>query len=206
MGFFNRRLKRQVWARGQALDQANARLQRYLKTINQYTITAQFDMGFNFIAVSDAFCRVSGYERENLIGKAIDTIWTSRDNESAYKQMKSALLEGNRWSGEFIVTTRNGQALNVEVNIESLVNVSDDLEGSDIEGYASVWVDVTDKKRIELLSITDTLTGLFNRMEINTTLSHEIKRSARGQGSFSLIIFDLDYFKKINDTLGTYGR
>jgi diguanylate cyclase (GGDEF)-like protein len=116
--------------------------------------------------------------------------------------MKSALLEGNRWSGEFIVTTRNGQALNVEVNIESLVNVSDDLEGGNIEGYASVWVDVTDKKRIELLSITDTLTGLFNRMEINTTLSHEIKRSARGQGSFSLIIFDLDYFKKINDTLG----
>jgi diguanylate cyclase (GGDEF)-like protein/PAS domain S-box-containing protein len=207
MGFFNRRLKRQVRARGQALVQADAKLRRYLKTINQYTITAQFDLDFKFVGVSDAFCRISGYQRETLIGKKYDAIWELRSNEGVYEEMKSTLLEGSPWRGELVVTTGQAEILNVEVNIEPLVKVSDDyvaddIEGGDIEGYASVWVDITDKKRIELLSITDTLTGLYNRMKINTTLSNEIKRSERGQGGFSLIIFDLDHFKKINDTLG----
>ncbi len=197
MGFFNYRLKRQVLARGRALAQADAKLQRYLKTINHYTITAQFDMDFNFVDVSDAFCRVAAYQREQLIGKKYDTLWPYLCNESAFGQMKSALGEGSPWCGELMVATGQGRMLNVEANIEPLINLS-----GEVEGYASVWIDITDKKRIELLSITDTLTGLYNRIKINTTLSNEIKRSERGQGDFSIIIFDLDYFKKINDAHG----
>ncbi len=51
-------------------------------------------------------------------------------------------------------------------------------------------------------SIKDSLTGLFNHKYMNEKLKDEIKRSRRYDESFSLALFDLDDFKKINDTFG----
>ncbi len=48
---------------------------------------------------------------------------------------------------------------------------------------------------------TDALTGLPNRLKLNEVLADELKRFARYGKSFCLCLFDIDYFKKINDTL-----
>jgi len=55
---------------------------------------------------------------------------------------------------------------------------------------------------IRLLSVTDPLTKIFNRGYINTHLPIEISRACRYQRSLSLIMCDIDHFKKINDTYG----
>jgi len=52
------------------------------------------------------------------------------------------------------------------------------------------------------LAITDELTGLFNRRHFMERLSHEVMRAKRHQQPFSLLFFDLDHFKRINDTCG----
>jgi len=51
-------------------------------------------------------------------------------------------------------------------------------------------------------SRSDGLTGLFNRRFFDEALEGEMKRAQRYEGSFSLIFFDLDNFKKLNDTYG----
>lgn len=51
-------------------------------------------------------------------------------------------------------------------------------------------------------SIVDPLTGLFNRRYMDETLKRELARADRKQTSLSLIILDLDHFKRINDTFG----
>lgn len=56
--------------------------------------------------------------------------------------------------------------------------------------------------KLEELSITDELTGLFNRRHFTQRLDEEIMRSQRQGHPVSLIMADLDYFKRINDTLG----
>lgn len=56
--------------------------------------------------------------------------------------------------------------------------------------------------KLEELSITDELTGLFNRRHFIQRLEEEIIRSRRQQHPISLIMADLDHFKRINDTLG----
>ena len=57
-------------------------------------------------------------------------------------------------------------------------------------------------EELEMLSITDVLTGLYNRRYADSKLEKEIVRAERYNGKLSLIITDLDYFKKVNDSWG----
>lgn len=73
--------------------------------------------------------------------------------------------------------------------------------------------DISDRKRIEAelrsanerlakLSLTDSLTMLANRRRLDEYLEQEWQRSARRQDPLSFILFDLDFFKRFNDTYG----
>jgi len=52
------------------------------------------------------------------------------------------------------------------------------------------------------LAVTDELTGVFNRNQLNKTISCEISRSLRYKKTFGFVVIDIDYFKNINDTFG----
>ncbi|WP_457597713.1 diguanylate cyclase [Hydrogenimonas sp.] len=56
--------------------------------------------------------------------------------------------------------------------------------------------------RLDTLAHTDSLTGMLNRYRGMELLEHEIARAARYGHPFSLLFFDIDNFKKINDTFG----
>lgn len=86
----------------------------------------------------------------------------------------------------------------------------------EIEAVAVVLMDVTDaaiyqrmlmdaNKKLEESSNRDGLTGIFNRRYIEHTLNAEIKRVQRHGGELSILMFDLDHFKKINDVYGHLG-
>lgn len=55
---------------------------------------------------------------------------------------------------------------------------------------------------LQKLSITDGLTGLYNRTKLNTILSEQLARFKRHDRPFCLLMIDVDYFKTINDKLG----
>jgi diguanylate cyclase (GGDEF)-like protein len=57
-------------------------------------------------------------------------------------------------------------------------------------------------EEIQLRAITDSLTGLYNHGHFEETLAHEITRSERYDEPFSLIMLDLDNFKRVNDRFG----
>jgi diguanylate cyclase (GGDEF)-like protein len=55
---------------------------------------------------------------------------------------------------------------------------------------------------LKVISVTDDLTGLFNRRHMNTVLEREFGRCLRYGTDLSCLLMDLDYFKKVNDTYG----
>lgn len=57
-------------------------------------------------------------------------------------------------------------------------------------------------EKIERLALTDSLTGLANRRNIMNLMAVEVSRCGRNGSSFSLIMADIDFFKKVNDTYG----
>ena len=58
------------------------------------------------------------------------------------------------------------------------------------------------RDELETLAITDDLTKMFNRRYFFSTVNAEIKRHSRYRRHLSLVIFDVDHFKEINDTFG----
>lgn len=59
-----------------------------------------------------------------------------------------------------------------------------------------------DVKRLQELSTTDALTGLLNRRALDDNLAREISRATKARSPLSLIMIDIDHFKKFNDTYG----
>lgn len=78
-----------------------------------------------------------------------------------------------------------------------------------IRGNGEYWDALENENLVEIkslelarLSNTDVLTGLYNRRFFNDAFEKEWKRSGRDKHLLAIILFDIDYFKKINDTFG----
>lgn len=78
--------------------------------------------------------------------------------------------------------------------------------GKELVAVIETLHDLTERKKMEealtRLATTDTLTGICNRGKIEESLRQEMARAARYGSPLTIILFDLDYFKKINDSLG----
>lgn len=57
-------------------------------------------------------------------------------------------------------------------------------------------------RKLETLAITDVLTGLHNRRHFDEIFSHELRRAKRDGSSLALLLLDIDYFKRLNDSYG----
>lgn len=81
--------------------------------------------------------------------------------------------------------------------------------GFQVEGEDAVlWVasNITERhaaeEKLRILSETDALTGLWNRRHFDRTVAAEMERAGRYGHGVHLLIFDVDHFKVVNDTLG----
>jgi diguanylate cyclase (GGDEF)-like protein len=57
-------------------------------------------------------------------------------------------------------------------------------------------------RQVEKMALTDGLTGLYNHRHFQERLSHELQRAERHRQHLSLLLLDIDHFKKLNDTCG----
>lgn len=172
-------------------------LQQSIAVMNEHIIFAKTDGEGNFIEVSDAFCRSYGYERSELIGINNNILRSETTPESVHKGLWSRLKKGLSWRGELQNRKKDGDLFWVEAYLEPTYNT----DGSFL-CYSAIYYDINDKKRIETLSITDQLTGLYNRRHFEGTLPVEFKRSSRNGTKLFFVTLDIDFFKQYNDTYG----
>ena len=169
----------------------------YVGMIDEYIITSSTDLDGTITSVSKAFCRISGYQEAELIGQNHRLIRHPDMPEQLYKDMWEAITHNITWEGEIKNLAKDGSFYWVKAAISPFW----DDEGKKI-GYTAIRQDITDKKRVEELSVTDRLTGLFNRMKLDEVFSYELERSNRYGMPLSVIILDVDHFKSVNDTYG----
>jgi diguanylate cyclase (GGDEF)-like protein/PAS domain S-box-containing protein len=172
-------------------------ISEYVKTVDSYVITSESDLEGRIIYASRAFCEISGYEKEELLGQSHSILRHPDMSDSIYRDLWSTIKSGKSWSGEIKNRKKDGGFYWVKVNIDPKINTI-----GEVVGYRAIRQDITDKKEVELMAITDRLTQIYNRIHLDIVLNKEIEESKKYGLPFSIILLDIDKFKSVNDTYG----
>ncbi|MFC3853606.1 EAL domain-containing protein [Salinispirillum marinum] len=153
------------------------------------------------IRVNPAFTDITGYAESDVIGQNPKILSSGRHDDEFYRAMWQCIKEQGTWSGDIWNKRKSG-----EIYAEhAVINAVYDPSGN-ISHYIASFSDVTEQlnaqEQAHRLAYFDSLTGLANRRLI---IEHIRAAQAAGErtGAYSALLFmDLDYFKRLNDTLG----
>lgn len=172
------------------------KIQKYIDLIDKNIIVSTTDLDGIITYASDAFCKISGYTKDELLGKKHTIVKHEDTPEKIYKQIRADLEKNGVWEGELKNKRKDGTTYWVKVIINLIFEEDKKI------GYTAIREDITDKKIIEKLAQTDKLTQLYNRVKIDKELDVQIYSAQRYNTDFSLILLDIDKFKSINDNYG----
>ena len=159
------------------------------------------DADATIIDVNRAFTRLTGYSKDELIGRNVRILQSGHQSKEFYRDMWAALLEKGMWQGEVWNRRKDGELFVTRVSIAAVRE-----EGGAGPHYIGFFSDVTARKRqqeeMEALAYYDALTGLPNRV-LFADRAHQALLGARRQGGIvAVCVLDLDEFKPINDRYG----
>ena len=149
--------------------------------------------------------RIFGYTKEEVMDKELHKFMVH--DGSLYQVYKEAFRKfqlsgkGNAVGKTIELKTKHkdGHEIDVELSL-SAVRIKDAWHA------VGIVRDITERKKIEkiiyLQSITDPLTNIYNRRFFMQMMEQEMERTRRNGKPFSIIMFDIDHFKNVNDRFG----
>ncbi|HHX35053.1 MAG TPA: EAL domain-containing protein [Gammaproteobacteria bacterium] len=214
-----------VWIedRGQAVERDGAgRVLRMLGTRRDITERKQhdeelrlasrvFDAGtesivvldpqFTILAVNKAFTKVTGFSREDVVGRANLAEGQPDAVRNQYMLLRASIEEHGFWQGESFDIRKNGEIYPQWLQVHV---VRDDEEK--ITHIVGFFTDLTERRqteeRLSYLTQYDELTELANRALFHQRLQQAVERARQTEGCIALMHIDLDRFKVLNDSLG----
>ena len=193
----NFRLKAEVTSRTLELQTTHNELDSYLKLINRYVITSTIGNDGRMHIVSDALCLITGYSPQQLIGKQHEILLHPDNDPEILLDIRKHIETRQFSSGEVAYRSKNGRKIWLEYDLAPRVD-----EQGELTDYTAVFIDITVKKEIETLSLTDSLTGLPNRRQLDEVIEKIMANAERHTRPFSVVLIDLDKFKQVNDNYG----
>ncbi len=178
-------------------EEIEKRLKSFNELIDENIISSSTDLRGYITDVSNAFCRISKYSREELIGKNQNIVRHPDMSSEVYKELWKTISSNKIWEGEIKDRAKDGTDYWIHIKITPKFD-----EFNNKIGYISIKQDITDKKIIEEISITDGLTNLYNQRYFNDFSQKFINSAKRENHFISFLIIDVDYFKQYNDTYG----
>jgi len=155
----------------------------------------------SIVYVNDAYLRIHGYEREDMLGQNPRILQSGRHDAAFYRDLWDTLLETKRWQGEIWDRRANGSLVVKWLSISAI----QDAEGN-TTNFVGVFSDITAVKEgedaLKWLATHDSLTSLPNRTLLEDRLTAALARSRRDENSSAVIFLDLDGFKDVNGALG----
>lgn len=179
------------------LLKAYEKLDEFTSILNKYVITAKTKPDSTILEVSDAFERVSGYSRAELIGSNMSIIKNPQRDNKVINQLWENILNKKIWIGNIKNKKKTGEEYWLEQTIIPKLD-----ENKQLDSFLAISIDITAKMELEMIASIDKLTNIYNRRMLDEFLKVEIEMANRHQDNLSLIIIDMDYFKQVNDTFG----
>jgi len=153
------------------------------------------------IDVNQAFTRITGYDRKEVIDQKSSILSSGRHDSNFYSTMWKALKEQGAWQGEIWNRRKNGE---IFVELQTISSVKD-TQGN-IQQYVALFSDITASKehqsQLEHIAHFDALTNLPNRVLLADRLKQAMVQAQRRHQQVAVAYLDLDGFKAINDHHG----
>lgn len=159
------------------------------------------DGASTILSVNQAFTQLTGYSKEETLGKNPRLLQSGRHDQAFYRNMWQTLFDLGHWHGDVWDRRKDGSVYPKFLSISAIK----DGQGL-VTHYAGIFYDISERKQIEerldFLAHYDTLTGLPNRSLLLDRMQQSVERAIRGNTKVGLLYLDLDHFKQINDTWG----
>lgn len=159
------------------------------------------DRDGHILWLNDAMCRLSGYGRQEVLGRTPHLFNSGKQDAAFYRDLWETILAGQPWQGVMVERRKDGTQYTVSQIITPLVDAS-----GTITHFISIQHDVTvheqESEKARWLAYHDVLTGLPNRAFFLEWLDRAIVQAADTHNQLAVLFIDLDHFKEVNDTLG----
>ncbi|MDH5445296.1 MAG: diguanylate cyclase [Gammaproteobacteria bacterium] len=159
------------------------------------------DKEANILNVNPAFCHVTGFEYDEVIGKNPRILHSGRQDEDFYKKLWHELTHNNRWEGEIWNRRKDGKIYPEWLSITAVMD-----DSGEVTHYVAIFSDITSQKdseeRLYYLAHYDNLSKLPNRLAFHDRLKHAISQARRSHHQVAVLFLDLDGFKEVNDSMG----
>lgn len=153
------------------------------------------------IDVNDAFTRITGYTREEAIGRDTRLLHSGAQDQAFYDAIWNEIHRHGHWKGERWSRKKSGMVYPELLSISAI----QDSAGT-VEHYIGIFLDISalKEKESEIRQATyfDALTGLPNRSLAMDRLQQNMSRLKRNGQLLAVVYIDLDGFKEINDLMG----
>ena len=144
---------------------------------------------------------ISGYRREELIGKKPNLLKSGRHPESFYRRLWETILSGRSFRSIFVNRRKDGEIFYLDQTITPIK----DKEGR-IVGFVATGKDITYERelreRLVYVTLYDPVTELPNRNNFMERLSFHISRTKAAGRVLAVGYMDVDRFKYVNETYG----
>ncbi len=167
--YLNAKLHADLVARTRAensLREATAYLDVYRKIVDHHAIVAETDCAGNIVQANEAFCKISGFTREELIGQNHRILNSGLHPKAMWQEMFRDAASKGFWHGEVCNRAKNGELYWVDTTIAPLYN-----EQGKIRGYFAVRADISMLKKTQAAAEAANLA----KSEFLANMSHEIR-------------------------------
>jgi diguanylate cyclase (GGDEF)-like protein/PAS domain S-box-containing protein len=159
------------------------------------------DADARILDVNAAFSEITGYSREEVIGKNPSLLKSNRHDAYFYESLWDTLIMEGHWKGEIWNKHKDNETYAQLLTISALTD-----ETGKVINYIGLFSDITERKQqqelLEHMAHFDPLTGLPNRALFSDRFNQAIAHCKRAGGLLAICYLDLDGFKPVNDGFG----
>jgi len=171
-------------------DQKNSLFDKHV-----YTIILD-NKGY-ILDISKAFLDFLDYKEKDIKNQKYSFLVSKYENEKLLNEIKDTLKSGFSYCGEIKSKKKNSNIFWVNIAINPLYD-----EQRVKVGYLCILNDISALKKLQELSVTDQLTGFYNRNYFDIYIKKELYHAVKSKEIFTLVLFDIDSLELYNATYG----